>query len=160
MLERVAAASGVTPDRAAELVAVLRDCVDEVLANDATVAIPPLMYGQRHDLVAQRVGQRFRDLGPDELVAMETGDAETMARWLGVDLDTYDQHPVVGRITLLLIALDRLGIDNRQQPTEAELVLDVLARGQTPSPTDAAIGWVTSARSSWLRRGWRRISTS
>ena len=124
---RVAEATGRSREEVDEHLAAFREAVDHTLAADGSVVVPPLALSYAGDPVAALVAEKYRTATDEELYALDTGDVESIAAWLGITEDEYLAHPVAGAYTLMAAAVDVLHGDDRQLPeSELHRILDLM----------------------------------
>lgn len=125
VLDVVARQARVPRVRAQEIVQVVRDCIDDELARDHTIAVWPLFVGHNDDHVARAFADHYPEASEAELAAVDVGENETVAEWLQVPLEVYDRYPLIGYMSLLVKVLDRLEIDESTDSRSADQVKDV-----------------------------------
>ena len=162
ILDAVATTTGAPRDEVVRVVAALRDAVDDRFLDGWSVVAPPFLLRYADDPVVQRLSERCAEATDAEIDHWTAGDVEASARWLGLSVDEYLQHPAA---SWLLVVLDALGVSDDMQ--EAERVAAICdARGSAPSrrlaSTDSAT-WVwsetSSGGSSITPTGWSTSGT-
>lgn len=82
------------------------------------------------------IGTATRAQIDDHIDALDTGDAEKIADWLGIDLDDYYRHPIAGEAVVLAHIANRLGLDggnlldHHRMVAIAEAWFDAAATGE------------------------------
>jgi hypothetical protein len=126
LIDAIAAETLLPSAKVAELVALFRDVVDELLADDIALVAPPLVYGYSTDPVLTALLDKAScedSPDPSAWLDLYTDDA-AFAEWLGLDIELVRRHLIATEVEVLEDVFDRLGLPFVVGP-QAQKVLDV-----------------------------------
>ena len=85
--ERIAAETNLPVEEVSRLVAACRDAVDELIADDWSIAAYPLLFATTSDFVFYGLLSKLKTCTDNEAQSCLAWEAEALAPWLGVTVE-------------------------------------------------------------------------